>query len=60
MRTSSYEVVRRPFAVDVHGRPLPFRLLTNEETGKREFVEGYSDHLPVRVTIGLTTAGGEP
>jgi len=49
----SYEVFRARPVVDPKGRPLPFRYLTNEETGKREYLTGYSDHLPVRVAISL-------
>jgi len=53
IKPGSYEVFRPAMLADDEGRPLPFRLALNKDTGKREYIMGYSDHFPVRVVVEL-------
>ena len=53
VKTDTYRVFAPPELRDDAGRPRPFRRLTNETTGKREYSYGYSDHFPVRVVLTL-------
>ena len=48
----SYAIVRPAQMQGEHGAPVPFRQGYEDQAGG-EFVEGYSDHFPVKVTIGL-------
>ena len=49
--TSSYEVVRFDWAMDERGVPIPYRRANKNQKAWGDFVEGYSDHFPVRVMI---------
>lgn len=56
----SYEVIRWSRLLDPWGRPKAYRRVSNPDTGKRYYQYGYSDHLPVRVTLRLQSGGSEP
>ena len=51
VKKNSFEVVHLPMHVDADGLPKPFRYLKNKASGRKEFMEGYSDHFPIRVTL---------
>ena len=51
VRKDSYGIVRLAETMDEYGHPRAFRRTTNQKTGKREYVLGYSDHFPVRVVV---------
>ena len=59
VRTGSYEVFRRQEQCSQTGAPLPFRRVRNKEVGD-VYVTGYSDHFPVRVTLGLEGSSSGP
>jgi endonuclease/exonuclease/phosphatase family metal-dependent hydrolase len=44
-------LVVTPESVDASGIPIPFRLLKDPATKRWTYVTGYSDHLPLRVTL---------
>ena len=46
-----------PEILEEDGVPKPFRPLRDDNTGSLEFCEGYSDHLPVKVTLQLYQPG---
>jgi hypothetical protein len=45
-----YEVFSRPYMLK-DGLPIPYRITSQPETKRRIYLTGYSDHLPVRVTL---------
>jgi endonuclease/exonuclease/phosphatase family metal-dependent hydrolase len=47
----SVAIVVMPDAVDADGAPRPFRLLKDRATKRWSYTTGYSDHLPLRVTL---------
>ena len=53
VQSGSYEVVRLSETADENGVPKPFRRLNKGETAWGGYMEGYSDHFPVRVAITL-------
>ena len=53
VKEGSYSVVRWPELVDEEGYPKPFRQIRDRKSGKKVYVTGYSDHLPVRVAIEM-------
>jgi len=48
----SYEVFSRPYMLR-DGIPLPYRIGSQPGTKKRVYLTGFSDHLPVRVSLEL-------
>lgn len=52
-KEGSYEVVRCSELVDEDGFPKPFRQIRDRKSGKKKYVTGYSDHLPVKVAIEM-------
>jgi endonuclease/exonuclease/phosphatase family metal-dependent hydrolase len=53
VKEGSYEVVRCPELVDEEGYPKPFRPIRDRKSGRKRYVTGYSDHLPVKVAIEM-------
>ncbi len=53
VKPGSYAVVRSPRMLDEEGFPLAFRKVFQRDLGRRVYVTGFSDHLPVTVTLVL-------
>jgi endonuclease/exonuclease/phosphatase family metal-dependent hydrolase len=57
---SSFRVCRLPMLLKEDATPLPFRPFRSEDSGRLEYHEGYSDHLPVLVDLTRKATGTHP